>query len=212
MICTCILPLVFLFVRPFWTDGNMNGISFIMLFLMSGAYLMSLSILTDKADGAVIRILAAPITTRRYLIENLLACMVPLVAQTALISLLGMALHGWSLALSFALFLCYTVLILASVAMAFTWHCIFKRKESSATGFSLLLFLTAFLGGATFPVEAFPGILQYIGAIFPAYWAIRGLESFIENGAMTATYWLSIGALLLFTAAFLLYGGKRRIV
>ena len=210
--CTYILPIVLLLIRPLWADGSVGGFSLLALITMGGSYTMSLSIMTDKADGAILRILAAPITMRRYLMENLLSCAVPLLVQMAVVSALGRVLYDWSLTLSMAVFLCYTVLTLASVAMAFAWHCLFKSRENSAAGFSLVLFLTAFLGGLTFPLEFFPGPLEYVGVIFPAYWAMRGMRYVLETGAITGEFWIGIAAMLLFAIAFLLYGGKRRIV
>ncbi|MCL2401983.1 MAG: ABC transporter permease [Oscillospiraceae bacterium] len=218
LLCTYILPIVLILVRPLWTDGGVGfggisgGFSLLTIVTMSSAYLMSLSILTDKADGAIIRILAAPITMRRYLTENLAACAMPLLVQMVIVSTLGRILYSWSLTLSIAVFLCYTVLTIASVTMAFAWHCLFKKVEGNVVGFPLILFLTAFLGGLTFPVEAFPGPLQYAGVIFPAYWAVRGLSAVLETGAMNGAFWLGIAAMLLFSIAYLLYGGKRRII
>ena len=220
LLCTYILPIALILVRPLWTGiafgfgGGLGGGGFSLLTIvtMSSAYLMSLSILTDKADRAIIRILAAPVTMRRYLTENLTACAMPLLVQMVIVSILGHILYSWSLTLSIAVFLCYTVLTLASVTMAFAWHCLFKSSEGNVVGFPMVLFLTAFLGGLTFPVEAFPGPLQYVGAIFPAYWAVRGLSAVLEAGAMNGEFWLGIAAMLLFAVAYLLYGGKRRVV
>ncbi|MCL2562687.1 MAG: ABC transporter permease [Oscillospiraceae bacterium] len=213
LIATYLLPVVLILIPSLWEDGAfISGFAFLAILVMSSAYLSSLSILTDKADGAVLRILAAPVTMRRYLTENLFACMVPLFAQISLISILGAILYDWSLTLSLAVFLCYTVLTLASVTMAFAWHCLFKGAEGNIAGFSMVLFLTAFLGGMTFPVEVFPGPLQYVGAVFPAYWAMRGLDVVQELGTVSGEYWLAIAAMLLFAIAYLLYGGKRRIV
>ena len=212
LLCNCLLPLVLMLIRPLWSDGDTFGFALITFVAMSGAYLMSQSIITDKTDGAITRILTAPVTMRRYLVENLFACMVPLLVQTILIALLGFWLYNWTLTLSFAVFLCYTILTLASVAMAFAWHCLFKNKESSAAGFTIVLVLTAILGGLTFPAEFFPGPLQYLGAIFPAYWAMRGIRSAAEVGYLTNDYWLAIAAMMLFATAYLLYGGKRRII
>ena len=217
LICTYLLPIVLILFRPLWAGPGMwggfsGGFSLLAILTMSGAYLMSLSILTDKADGAILRILAAPISMRRYLAENLAACAVPLLVQMTIISVLGYVLHDWSATLSIAVFLCYTALTLASVTMAFAWHCLFKGKEGNTVGFPLMLFLTAFLGGLTFPVEVFPGPVQYVGSIFPAYWAMQALTAITETGIMNDRYWISIGAMGLFTIAFLLYGGKRRIV
>ena len=210
----CVLPIVLMFTRSLWEDGAgfMDGFSFLVLVIMSGAYLMSMSILSDKTEGTITRILAAPVTMRRYLTENLLSCMVPLMAQITLISVFGVVLYDWSLTLSLAVFLCYTVLGVASVTMAFAWHCLFKSKEGSGGGFGLVLSLAVFLSGATFPLDAFPGVLQYVGAIFPVYWALQGIDAVVEAGSMVGEFWMAIAAMALFATACLLYGGKRRIV
>jgi len=212
LIVNCLTPLVLILIRPFWTDGSVFGFGLMIFLVMSGAFLMSQSILTDKLDGAIVRILAAPLTMRRYLAENLLSCTVPLLVQMALVSLLGFILYDWSLTLSFAMFLCYTVLTLSMVGMSFAWHCLFKNKENGNTGFIFVIMLTALLGGVVLPLELLPGVLEYVGVVFPVYWAMRGMRYVLETGAIGIEYWMSIAALLLFTAAFLLYGGKRRII
>ena len=212
LVVNCMMPLILVLIRPLWADGAVLGFGFIAFLIMSGAYLMSQSIITDKTDGAIYRILAAPITMRRYLAENLLACMVPLTVQMVLISLLGFILYDWSPAIAFGVFLCYTLLTLASVSMSFAWHCLFKSKENSGAGFGFVLTFMAMLSGMLFPTTVFPGPLQYVGAIFPIYWAMQGLNSVLELGAISAQYWLAAAAMLLFTAAFLLYGGKRRVI
>lgn len=212
LIVNCILPPALMFIRPLWLEQQGLGLSFVAFIIMSGAYLMSQIILKDKAEGAIHRILAAPVTMRRYLAENLLACMVPLLAQMVLISLLGWVLYGWDATLAVAVFLCYTVLTLTSVTMSFAWHCLVKSKENSTMGFSFILTFMALLGGLFFPTTVFPGPLQYIGAIFPIYWAMEGLRSVQELGTMSAQFWLAIAAMLFFAAAYLLYGGKRRII
>ncbi|MCL2377200.1 MAG: ABC transporter permease [Defluviitaleaceae bacterium] len=215
LVVNCFIPIALIFVRPFWTQGVFGitiGFGLLAFVTMSGAYLMSLNILKDKAEGAIHRILAAPVTMRQYLMQNLLACMVPLTAQMLIISALGYFLYDWSITLSLAIFLCYSVLMLASVAMAFAWHCLFKDGDQSASSFMFLLTFMAVLGGLFVPTEFFPGVLQYLGAIFPVYWGIQGLNSVLETGAISSDFWLPIAAMLLFTAAFLLYGGKRRII
>jgi ABC-type multidrug transport system permease subunit len=67
------------------------------------------------------------------------------------------------------------------------------------------------LGGFLLPLEILPKVVQYFGAIFPAYWVSTGIGELLADGA-THRYWLSLGAIMLFAAAYLLYGGKRRII
>ena len=216
LVVNCILPLVVIFVPPFWELGGFlgdryAGFGILAMVIWSGAFLMAQGILNDRETGTIVRILAGPVSMLNYLVQNLLAFMVPLTVQLALISVIGMILHGWGLTLALGLFFCYTVFTIASVAMSFAWNCLFKRKETSFTTFSAVLTFGIFLSGALIPLSLFPDVVQYAGMIFPAYWAVRGIEILLETG-MTGEYWVSIAAMALFTMAFLLYGGKRRMI
>lgn len=211
LICNCILPLTLVFIRPLWTGEFASGFSLITFFILCGAYLMARNMLIDKADGAVVRILAAPVTMLNYLAQNLLACMVPLAVQIILVCLTGALLYGWGFSFTIALALSYGIFMAASVAMAFAWNCLFKDKENNYTAFSVTITFMAMLSGLWFPLELLPQPLQYAGAVFPSYWAARGISTLRELGAVSG-YWISLAAMLMFTAAYLLYGGKRRII
>jgi len=211
----CILPLALILVRPLWTgEIFFSGFGLLTMIIWGGSFLMTQGILNDRADGALTRILAGPVSMFNYLAQNLLAFMVPMTAQVILVTLLGAILYGWSLTLALALFLCYTVFTISAVAMSFAWNCLFKTKDGSFGSFSAVVTFGTFLSGAFVPIAAFPeGILRYVGAILPAYWAMRGLNTLsLTEVTITGDYWIAIAAMLLFTMAFLLYGGKRRMI
>ena len=217
LVVNCILPLIVIFVPPFWEAGGFlgadryAGFGILAMVIWSGAFLMAQGILNDRENGTITRILAGPISMFNYLVQNLLAFMVPLTVQVGLISVIGMILHGWDVTLALGLFVCYTVFTIASVAMSFAWNCLFKRRESSFTTFSAVLTFGIFLSGALLPVTLFPDLVQYAGMVFPAYWAVRGIETLLDTG-VTGEYWISIAAMALFSIAFLLFGGKRRMI
>ena len=209
----CILPLALILIRPLWREGEVfiSGFGLLIMIIWGGSFLMAQGILNDKADGAITRILSAPVSMFNYLVQNLFAFMVPMTVQVAIVTVLGTILYDWSLTIALAVFLCYLVFTISSVAMSFAWNCLFKSKDSSFSSFSALVTFGSFLSGAFVPIEAFPAGLQHVGAILPAYWAMRGLNA-ISGYGLTGGYWLAILAMLLFTIAFLLYGGKRRII
>jgi len=215
LVLNCILPVVLMFVRPLWEEtgllGGEAGFGFLVMIIWGGTFLMAQGTLNDRENGTIIRILSAPVSMFNYLVQNLLAYMVPLIVQVFLVSALGMILYDWGITLALALFVCYTVFTISSVALSFAWNCLFKRKASSFPAFGALVSFGTFLSGALLPLTLFPTVLQYVGTIFPAYWAVRGINEALEVG-MTGDYWLSILAMALFTMAFLLYGGKRRMI
>ena len=213
LLFNCILPLVLILVRPLWTGDNfLSGFGLLILVIWGGSFLMAQGTLNDRESGAITRILSTPITMRNYLAQNLLAYMVPLTLQVALVSVLGAILYDWDLTIALALFLCYTVFTIASVTMSFAWNCLFKSKESSFASFSAMVTFGSMLSGAWIPLGNLPTALQYVGAIFPAYWGMRGITSLLELGSLGTDYWIGIAAMSLFAIAYLLYGGKRRLI
>ena len=215
LIFNCVLPIVLIFIRPLWEEGVMGGtltsFGLLLMAMWGGSFLMSQGIMNDRTSGSIVRILSAPVTTLNYLTQNLLAYMVPLTIQIAIVSVLGTVLYGWDIQFALALFIGYMVFTMSAIALSFAWNCLFKRKETSFSSFSALITFGSFLSGALIPIEMFPGPLQYVGAIFPAYWAIRGIRVFSEYG-FALHYFTSIAAMLLIAAICLLYGGKRRII
>ena len=215
LLLNCILPVVLMFIRPLWEGGGMMGgnagFGLLVMVIWGGSFLMAQGTLNDKESGVIVRILSAPVSMLSYLAQNLLAYMAPLTVQVILVSALGMILHDWSLNLALTLFVCYTVFTISSVALSFAWNCLFKQKSSSFAAFSAVITFGIFLSGASFPLSLFPTALQYAGMIFPAFWAVRGIDEAMAYG-MTGDFWLSILAMVLFTMAFLLYGSKRRMI
>jgi len=213
LILNCLAPIALILIRPLWTgEEALSGFGLLIFLIWGGAFLMSQGTLNDRESGAITRIMAAPVSMRSYLAQNLLAYMVPLAAQVTLISVLGFILYDWSLTLALGLFLCYTVFTVASVTLSFAWNCLFKSKSSSFSSYSAIVTFGVVLSGALIPLEFFPTALQYAGAIFPAYWGMRAINSLAELGTFDTDYWVGIAAMALFSIAFLLYGGKRRMI
>ena len=216
LIFNCVLPIVLILIRPMWVNGgviggNLASFGILLMTMWGGAFLMSQGILNDRVSGSIVRILSAPVTTLNYLSQNLLAYMVPLTIQTAVVSILGMILYDWSIQFAIALFACYTVFTISAISLSFAWNCLFKTKETSFSSFSALITFGIFLSGGLIPVEMFPGPLQYAGAVFPAFWAVRGIRVFFDYG-FSFDYFTSLAAMAVIAAICLLYGGKRRIV
>jgi len=179
--------------------------------IMSGTFLISQGIMEDRVDNTITRILAAPVTMFNYLVQKLLAYIVPITVVIIMVCLIGFALYDWTFSFTIALMLCYNVFAIASVALTFAWVCLFKSKETSMGTFSMFLTAMAVIGGLLIPVEVLPTAIRYIGAFSPSYWASTGIGSLLLDG-VTLRYWLSIAIMAMFTVIFLLYGGKRRIV
>jgi ABC-2 type transport system permease protein len=214
MIVNSILPIGFVLVSntgAFGTNPDARGYFMLAMFMLFGAFLMSNSIQADRLDGVLVRILAGPLTFRRYLVQNFFAGLTPMTVLSVIIGGIGMVRHGWGIAFALAVVLVYVLLSATSIGLSFVWSCLFKNREASTIAFSLILTFMAFLGGIMLPIQNLPPAIRLVGAIFPAHWSARGLEELLRYG-ITPQFWLSMLALAAFTAAFILYGSKRRLV
>jgi len=213
LIVNCSLPLLLIILNvDFDFGGEPNrGLFLVAMLIMYGGFSMARSIQLDKMDGTIIRILAGPISMYSYLVQNFLSAMVPMTVLSVLIGVLGVVLHSWEITFAVALTLCYIFLAASSIGLSFLWSCIFKNKEVSAVALSIFITTIAFVGGLFIPLALLPNPLRLFGALFPAHWAARAMETMISYG-MNMNFWLSLLAVSLFTVAYLLYGSKRRII
>jgi ABC-2 type transport system permease protein len=195
----------------FETNPQARGYFTLAILIMFGAYTMAGSIRADKIDGVIIRILAGPITFRHYLVQNFFAGLLPMVVLSAILSTLGMIIYQWELPFALAVMLTYILLSGTSIGLSFVWSCWFKDRETGTVTFSFTLMLMALMGGVLIPSSNMPPVIRNTGALFPVSWAARGLEELLADG-ITVQFWLSMLALVLFTAVLILYGSKRKIV
>ena len=193
--------------------GNFGVHFFILAFvIMYGAFLMANSIQKDKVEGVLVRILAGPITLRSYLAQNFFAAIIPMMVVSAVVGLLGYLIHDWDAVVTIGMVFVYILLSATSIGLSFIWSCLFKDKEASLSGISVLLTMSALIGGLMMPLQMLPRPAYYIGMITPAHWASRAMTDLVIYGEFTQTYGLGLLALTLFTIAFILYGSKRRLV
>ena len=156
------------------------------------------SLLEERTEGTMARLLAAPIRRGSILGAKLLTSfvlgvvsMIVLVAATSL--LLGAA---WGnpvgvLLLIFAATLAATGIMALIATLA-------KNAEQAGNWQSIVAVVLGLLGGTFFPVSQAPGILARLTFIAPQAWFLRGLGDL--RGGPLSVIWTPIGALLAFAA------------
>jgi ABC-2 type transport system permease protein len=209
---TSATPIVLMFIMAdAWREVPPLMLGMLVFLMMFSAYLLAALILEDRVDGSIIRVQVSPTTTFSYVVQNLLASILPLVLQMLLLGTLGYFRYNWSIEFTLGLTLSMLLFALANTAFAFCWNMMFKSKEASRNAYWIVGISISFLSGLLFPTYIFPGFLQHIGAIFHPYWLMRGLTSLFNYGFNTE-FWLAQLVLVGFTVAFLLLGSRRRSI
>jgi len=214
LILNSIVPLVLVIFADRITIFGADEIVLYLLgfVIMYGAFLMANSIQKDKVEGVLTRILAGPITLRNYLVQNFFAALIPMMFVSAVIGLLGFLIHDWAGMLTVGLIIVYIFLSATSIGLSFVWSCLFKDKEASMSGISVLITLSGVLGGFFMPLTILPDPVYYAGMITPAHWASRSIDQLVLYNEFTGMFGLGLLAMAMFAVAFILYGSKRRVV
>jgi ABC-2 type transport system permease protein len=181
------------------------------ILLLFTAFLMIRTIVEDRESGVFLRIGAAPITHFQYLLETLVAYALVLLAQNAVVVVLGVLVHGQSLVRPWRLFTAYAVFSSTAIAFSLAVCAAFRVREVAYGTCSTLIIVISMLGGAYFPVEMMPTSLQRISMVTPTYWLFNALR-IAQLGDDHSRFALSLCVMLLFTVVFLIAGSKRRLV
>jgi ABC-2 type transport system permease protein len=174
---------------------------FALLFLMYTVSLGGKSLLTERQEGTLARLMTTPIQPGQVLVGKMtgtymigFAQMLILIGASAL--LLGLT-WGNQLAL--------LILIITAVAAATGWGMLLaalSRTPGQVSSIGMAMTLLFGLVGGSFFGGTFTGVIGYIGMLTPNYWGQKGFNALANGGNVTDL--LPIYAALLIMAAILL--------
>lgn len=180
-----------------------NAVIFSMFFIVYGAS----SILLEREQGTLRRLLTTPVSKASILAGKLLGVFIAGVVQIFLMVALGQfffdvpwgqspaALAAMVAAFSFAV----TSLGMMLAALVRTY----AQVDALTT---LIILPMAGLGGAMWPIEIVPDFMQKIALWLPTGWAMRGFQDIIVRGFGLADVLPEAGMLMLFGVLFLSIG------
>ena len=178
------------------------------LVMLFSAFLLTKQLIEDRQGRTIVRIAAAPISHRDYLIGHLLAYAVIMSAQVVFFWLLSII--RWSAPTNFYSWalLSLTIFMILSISFCLFWHSLFRTYATSISIFSVIANLMAVIGGMSFPLQFLPDTLRRVAIVLPTYWYAYGLELLEETRILT--FILSLLILMGFAIIFVSIGSKRR--
>ncbi len=181
-------------ILAFWAPGMA------ILFLMYTVSLGGRSILTERREGTLPRMLTTPTSYAQVLGGKVLGIFLSGVAQMSILIVASSLLFN----LRWGDPLAVLVLVLAVVAGVTGWGILLAAiaktpAQVSSVGTALMLLFAVLGGPFRSPASSFPGWLQILSKLTPNAWGLEGFTELGSGGTLTDVL-TPIGALLLMAA------------
>ena len=180
------------------SDEGFYAVGMILFFILIQGSIICSSIIKDRTDGVLDRILSAPVKYRTYSLSIGIACYIILVIQT-LFSVICISLIFPSRALLLLKMLpLFLVFGLTSTGTGFLLSGLAANKSQSDFIAYFAAMLTSIMGGVMFPVEFMSPVMKKVSYIFPQRWAMHGILE-LQNGSGYDSIMIDFLILILFT-------------
>ena len=174
---------------------------FALLFLMYTVSLGGKTLLTERQEGTLTRLMTTPTQPSQVLVGKMVGTFMMGLAQITILIVASALLLGlrWGDPVAIAL------LLITTVAAATGWGMLlaaFSRTPGQVSSIGMAMTLLFGLVGGSFFGGVFPGIIGYIGMLTPNYWGQKGFNT-LTNGGNLQDLLPVYAALLVMTAILL---------
>lgn len=168
-------------------------------------------IMEDKKNNTLVRMLATPLDSKSYLLQNILSYFVVMAIQVIITLLAIIYLVGGDIGTSFSnMFILFSVFSLCAIGLNLAVCSISKNAKQASTLCGFINALLAMLGGAFWPREVMPDFLKTASNFTPTAWLIDGVSKLLVSPDLSSVY-QDIGILFLFTIVFFLFCSWKKV-
>jgi ABC-2 type transport system permease protein len=177
---------------------------------------LGVGIAVDREDGTLKRLRGAPVPSSAYFAGKIIMVLVSVIAQVAILLVVGTALFGLELPSEFGRWLTFAWVFLLGVVgcslLGIAISALPRTAKSAPAVIQMPYIVLQFISGVFFIYSELPPVLQQVAAIFPLKWLTQGLRSVFlpdafaaiepagtwEHGriALVLGAWLLVGAVL----------------
>lgn len=188
-----------------------SSLGFLVQFMLYMSIITAGIILEDRSSGVYYRTFFAPVSLKRYYIENLLAFMVIGILQVAISLVMITMVFGMNLVAPAAIFALYAVFALVCISLGMWLITLFKKPLMA---YLSILFLTTplvMLGGCYWPTSYMPDMIIKIAKFMPTSWVMQAVDKVLSGGADLGGIIVELLVLLLFGGVFFAAGLAKKV-
>lgn len=188
-----------------------TGMGILVMSMMLASHASGAKMSDDKDNGIYQRIMASPLSKKRYSLESMASLFVMIVFNVvAVMAVIGLVLGGDFGPNPLNVLLVLLTFGLVAVALTTLINSISKDRRQAATINAMVTTPLCMLGGCFWPISITPKVMQYVSNFVPTKWVMDGVSKTIA-GASLADVSYEIMILLLFALAIFILSSSKRI-
>lgn len=186
-----------------------QSIGFLIMFMMIGAGNAAEMILREKRDRTYYRICSAPVSSRTYILGNVLANMLIVTLQILLTLLILTTIFHIKTYIPFQqLFVILVLFGFVAIGLGLLIVAFSSNSVQAGTMQTLIITPTSMLSGCFWPLGIMPKAIQRIADFLPQTWVIRAIQK-LQEGVSFEQVLINLAIILAFALVFFLVAAYR---
>lgn len=188
-------------IKPTPGDEQMPGLIIYFLFFMANS--VALTLIEERKEGTLRRMLSSPLSSSSLLTGKLLARATVGILQLSLLILLGVfTMHMHITVAPFGMALIYLLCIYAATGMGLLIATVGRTQEQIQGMVTMLLLVMGLFSGCLLPRELLPKFMRQISYITPHAWALKAVDDLLLRRLNFTSALVPLGVLFLFGTVF----------
>lgn len=185
---------------------TLQSLGFLIMFMLLGATTTSNLILKEKRNRTYYRILSSPVSSKNYLIGNIIANFIIMLVQVSVVVLVATKLLKVNtLVPDLELILILMSFGLVAIGLGILIVA-FSKDSFQASGLSTLIITpSCMLGGCFWDSNLMPEAIQKVSQFMPQRWTLSAISK-LQTGGELKDIGINLIIILAFAAAFFLIG------
>jgi len=188
------------------------AMGFLVQFMLYMSVITAGLILEDKHSRVFYRVFYAPVTLKRYIMENLSAfLLVGILQVTLILGLLKIVFDMQFGSNPMNLLLLFILFSLVCISLGMWIVSIFQKPIGAYAFIIVITTPLVMLGGCYWPLDFMPEILQKIALFVPTTWVMTGVDKILYEGKSLIDLMPEILILVIFSGIFLAAGLLKKV-
>lgn len=150
---------------------------------------LGISVALDREDGTLKRLRGTPVNAASYFLGKVVLVALASLAEAVVLLAVGMIMFDVSLPASAGRWFTFTWVFVLSIAscslLGIAISALARSAQSAAAVVNLPYIALQFMSGVYITIDALPGWMRDVGALFPIKWAAQGFRSvFLPDSMM----------------------------